>query len=89
MMMVSKLPFQFEYPMNTFLRLYYTLCVLTLSLLLEDDDDDGGGSPFDDENDLQDLVEDAIYRFPLGDHDTGNIYCSFVSKIDRTSNIKR
>ena len=38
---------------------------------VEDDDDDGGGSPFDDENDLQDLVEDAIYRFPLGDHDTG------------------
>merc|ERR1712076_284191 len=33
-------------------------------------DDEEGGSPFDDENDLQDLVKDAIYRFPLGDHDT-------------------
>ena len=39
---------------------------------IEDEDDDGGASPFDDEIDLQDLVEDAIYRFPLGDHDTGN-----------------
>ena len=42
------------------------------SLFSEDEDDEGGASPFDDENDLQDLVEDAIYRFPLGDHDTGN-----------------
>ena len=43
-----------------------------LNNFLEDEDDEGGASPFDDENDLQDLVEDAIYRFPLGDHDTGN-----------------
>ena len=55
------------------LLMYYTVRVLNVFLLLEDDDDDGGGSPFDDENDLQDLVEDAIYRFPLGDHDTGDI----------------
>ena len=33
---------------------------------------------FDDENDLQDLVEDAIYRFPLGDHDTGNFMNSDI-----------
>ena len=45
---------------------------------LEDEDDDGGGSPFDDENDLQDLVEDAIYRFPLGDHDTGRLFCHLL-----------
>ena len=53
-------------------------CLLTLYSYLEDEDDDGGASPFDDENDLQDLVEDAIYRFPLGDHDTGNFMNSDI-----------
>jgi len=36
----------------------------------DDEDDDEGGSPYDDE--FQEL-EDAVYRFPLGDNDHEDI----------------